>query len=200
MCMFRKSFLLCCSLCLPFFLCAQEIDLQAFNTERLSINKTGMGILGSWALTNMAVSALSLRGTTAEIKAFHQMNLGWNAVNLLIAGIGYYAAVNEPIGEMNMSESIQAHEKMKSILLFNAGLDLAYVTGGFYLLERAKNSTSRSDQLRGFGKAVIMNGSFLFVFDVVMVWLHAHHAQSKLYALASVLTLQPGGLTFNFRF
>ena len=66
---------------------------------------------------------------------------------------------------------------MEKILLFNAGLDVAYVMGGLYLNERGKNATDtqKRDQLRGFGKAVVLQGGFLLVFDTVMYLVHHQH-------------------------
>ena len=59
-----------------------------------------MMILGGWALGNMAVSGILLGNTEPASKSgwgvtkgYHQMNIGWNAVNLTIAGFGYLAAL-----------------------------------------------------------------------------------------------------------
>lgn len=183
----------------PLLLLSQNFESEHFNTERLRINKVGMTILGSWAVGNMAVSALSLNGANAEVKAFHQMNIGWNAVNLAIASFGYYGAITDAT-DLSLLQSVKEHESMKAILLFNAGLDLAYIAGGFYLLERAKNDVSRESQLRGFGKSVILNGAFLFTFDVIMTYLHAHHANSTVYNIASVVRPTAQGLALNISF
>jgi hypothetical protein len=52
-------------------------------------------------------------------------------------------------------------------------LDLAYIAGGFYLMERAKNTTNRPERLKGYGKSVILQGSFLFVFDIILHTVHS---------------------------
>jgi hypothetical protein len=196
----KKRLILLLSLyALPFLLCAQpdKLNLNDYNQERIRINKVGMSILGGWALSNMAISAASLRGASPEAKAFHQMNIGWNAVNGIIAGIGYYSATRAST-QLGLLESVQAGEQMKSILLLNAGLDIGYMLGGFYLKERANRPDANQAQLRGFGKAVVMNGAFLLLFDSIMAWLHHQHLQKQLYQLASHVSLTPGSVTLSF--
>ena len=56
---------------------------------------------------------------------------------------------------------------MKQVLLFNAGLDVAYFVGGAYLRERSTTRPDRADQLQGYGKSVMLQGGFLLAFDMV---------------------------------
>ena len=134
-------------------LLGQEISWDDFNQERLRINRVGMQVLGGWAMANIAVSGISVWQSTGETKAFHQMNLGWNAVNLTLAGFGYFNAINAEtsLGDI---ESIRAHESILRIFLFNAGLDVGYIMGGAFLLERSKNVSKNSEMLAGFGKSI----------------------------------------------
>lgn len=55
---------------------------------------------------------------------------------------------------------------MQKILLFNAGLDVGYMLGGVYLLERGKREVKNAERLRGFGRSILLQGAFLFVFDL----------------------------------
>jgi len=191
-----NSLLIVIFLFLAFQLSAQEFNSEAFNEKRLKINRVGMTILGSWAIGNIAVSGISTFQSNGETKAFHQMNVGWNAVNLLIAGWGYYQSLSAPV-DLSLIESVQEHESIKRILLFNAGLDLAYIAGGAYLLERSKNSTKNQDRFSGFGKSIILQGGFLFAFDVVMYLIHQNHGNSQLYDLVSDINLNisPAGFS-----
>ena len=185
-------------LLLPLSVWAQDsLDLEAFNSQRLAINRTGMTILGSWALGNMAVSGIALSGSQGVTKKFHQMNIGWNAVNAIIAGFGYYGAISGHT-DLTLAQSIQEHESIKRILLFNAGLDLGYMAGGAWMLEKAKTS-SKSAQWKGFGRAVIYNGAFLFAFDVVMYLIHQNH-EGSLYQNLPEITGGVNGIGLLWRF
>ena len=103
------------------------------------------------------------------------MNVFWNLVNLGIAGVGYYGAVTGAT-DLDMANTLVEQRKIEKILLFNAGLDVAYVTAGFLLRERAKVKTEKFDQFTGSGNSLILQGGFLFVFDLVMHQVHANHA------------------------
>ena len=136
---------------------------EAYNKD-VKIRKTGMAILGTWAVGNMIAGAIGRNQTSGQTAYFHEMNLIWNVVNLGIAGAGYYFTATGDIPE-SASELLNDQVSFQKTLLFNAGLDLAYIAGGFYLMERAKNTTNKPERLKGYGKSVILQGSFLFVFD-----------------------------------
>ena len=50
---------------------------------------------------------------------------------------------------------------LKTVLLINAGLDVAYMLGGIYLLTRPEATW------RGSGVAVLIQGGFLLAFDLI---------------------------------
>jgi hypothetical protein len=141
-------------------------DLASFNTWRLDRQQTGMLILGGWAVGNMALGAALTGKQTGSAKYFHQMNLAWNTVNLGIAALGYWGASKSDPAAMGLFESIQEHHKIQKILLFNAGLDVAYLMGGAYLIERSKNTVKLPERLKGFGQSILLQGGFLLIFDI----------------------------------
>ncbi len=147
-------------------------ELKPFNQTRIDYNKRGMLILGSWAIGNIALGGIMSGRTSGETKAFHQMNLYWNTVNLVIAGFGYYSAANEVSG-IEFWETIQAQHSIEKILLVNAALDVGYMVGGLYVLERGRRL--ERDQLRGFGKSIIIQGAFLMAFDAIKYGFHNSH-------------------------
>jgi hypothetical protein len=156
---------------------AQSPELTEFNQKRLQINKIGMLTLGGWALGNMGTATFAIGRASGSNKYFHQMNLYWNAVNLALAGFGYYGAVSANHGSYDLFHSIKQQYGIEKILLFNTGLDVGYILGGLYLTERAKNSLNRQDLFRGFGQSILMQGGFLFLFDLSMYFIH--HRQEK---------------------
>lgn len=153
---------------LPTWINAQtpSADLRSFSQQRYQHQKTLSLTLGSYALANMAVSGIAATQTAGETRYFHRMNTYWNAVNLGIAGVGLLGLRKRPENE-SLSQAVRQHENMKQILLLNAGLDVAYMVGGLWLMERGHNRPDQRDKLRGFGKAVLVNGGFLLAFDVV---------------------------------
>lgn len=141
------------------------------NRRRLDINRKGMGALLGWAAGNMAFGAYGWATAERErAKYFHQMNLMWNTVNAAIGGIGLAQAINEDPDGLTTVETIEKTRSMQQILLFNAGLDVAYVATGFWLRERGGNSNDV--QLSGYGDSLLIQGGFLFAFDLVLWGLH----------------------------
>jgi hypothetical protein len=171
---------------------AQNIpQLQDFNQTRIDYNQKGMVILGSWAVGNMVWGGIGASQTTGETKAFHQMNLYWNSVNLVIAGFGYWQATKETPGT-DFWVTMEAQHGIEKVLLFNGALDLAYLAGGLYMKERGfRNGNER---LIGFGKSVILQGAFLMAFDGVMYGFHQAHAK-ELPELVQHISLGPTGFS-----
>lgn len=176
---------------------AQEIDLSIAHEQELNIRKTGMIILGSWAVVNMAIGLYGRNSLDGTKKYFHEMNFFWNLVNAGIAGAGYYFSLKAEI-PTGYPELLQEQMKFQKILLFNAGLDLAYIMGGVYLMERSKNVQKNTLRFKGYGQSLVLQGAFLFVFDVV---LHTIHSQQNepLINLLTNLYLTPNQIGFAFR-
>ena len=148
---------------------AQEKNLLLdFNESRLQHQKGAMVVLGSWAVGNIAVGSIWQSNADGSQRYFHQMNAGWNIVNLGIAALGWWSVSRIDASSLTLSESLKDFSTFQKSLLFNAGLDLGYVAGGFYLIERSKRSgIDRPERLRGFGDSIILQGAFLFAFDIV---------------------------------
>lgn len=193
----RFTIVICIFLCgiqIPAFADSTDSLLKTFNMERISIQKTGMQTLGIWALTNIAVGTFASLSTKGESQAFWQMNAGWNIINAGIAGMGYFSQSipNTLLGTLQEQHSIE------TILAVNAGLDIAYIIGGFYLKEKAKTSDI-PERLQGFGNAIILQGAFLFVFDAILYAVNAHHGKS-LSPIIQSLSMSPQGIGFNVTF
>lgn len=164
----KKFFLLSSFLCLSFLAFAQWEQVSDFNEHRYKKQRQAMTILGTWAVANIGTGLVLQGRREGSDKYFHQMNAGWNAVNLVIAGFGYWSIVRSDPGAMGLYESVNEHYGFQKTLLFNAGLDLGYMAGGAYLIERSKNTPldKNPDRLKGFGQSLVLQGAFLFAFDL----------------------------------
>ena len=146
--------------------------LHDFSEQRIRHQKTLGLALGGYALANIAVGSIGAGRTSGEMMYFHRMNVYWNLFNLGIAGVGLLGSRKQNADGETLGEAIKQHQTMKQVLLFNAGLDVAYVVGGAYLRERGhpglgNTHPDKADQLRGYGKSVMLQGGFLFAFDLV---------------------------------
>lgn len=156
-------------------------SLSAINQARELLAERGMAVLGTWALLNLLVSGyhVNLSGARTETTYFHQMNLGWNFVNVLLAVWGMLRAQPNHVEGLMLPDSLAAQFTFEKILLFNAGLDVAYVCIGSWLRARAATVHKLPERLLGFGRSLWLQGGFLFVFDVGF-YLVYHQQASRL--------------------
>jgi hypothetical protein len=185
---------------LPEGVVGQEIPSWTdFEQHRQQINKTGMLVLGTWAVGNILTGAYGNFTTTGQARYFHQMNAMWNVVNLGIATFGYVNAVNADPFSMGLSQVVGEYTTLQNILLLNAGLDVAYMTAGFFLRERSKTA-SKAEMLKGYGNGLILQGAFLFAFDIALYFIHRNHATIKLYPIIDKLGEDFIGLGVGMQF
>ena len=150
------------------FITAQ--DLISINKERQKLQREGMYFLTSWAGLNIAGGTAAFYMTdNKEWKYFHEMNVYWNTVNLGL-GISGILLDKKVKTDLNFTESVKAQRKVERIFLINSGLDLLYIGGGF-AMKNFHNSNNR-DRMLGYGNSLILQGSFLLVFDAVEYFLH----------------------------
>ena len=116
-----------------------------------------MWVLNSWAISNMALGTpLSLYTDHPQQAAFHQMNAGWNTVN---AGLASTALLRQkPVDPKRTAQ----------IFWVNAGLDIGYSVAGLWMIQHGKKNDD--PQLVGWGNSILLQGGFLFCFDVAMGW------------------------------
>ena len=200
----KRSFFITCCLCLVVFTLNGQTDaLAQFNTERLQVNKVGMMVLTGWAVSNIGVNAFLTRNASGSNGHFYRMNIYWNIVNLALAVPGLrHSLITDPTA-ISMAETVAEYHQMGKILIFNAALDVAYITGGFLMKEMAKSREKKRNILDGYGRSLILQGGFLLVFDAVLFTV----LQLKNKDLTRILeTIQPAttggsvglGLTLTF--
>jgi hypothetical protein len=172
-------------------------DLTFINKDRQKLSRQGMTFLTSWAATNIA------GGTTAyflakdpEWKYFHEMNVYWNTVNLGL-GISGLLMERKSKADLNMDQSLKAQKRVERIFLVNSGLDLIYIGSGLAMrqLQNAKNP----ERMKGYGNALILQGSFLLLFDGVEYFLHRSNGyRYKTSKLSFNFDGNSVGLSYNF--
>lgn len=160
----------------PFLASGQQTAFTDYSQKSNKITQNGMYVLGGWAVGNLIYSGLSVGNSTGETKAFHQMNLGWGAINATLAGLGVLNArkKNYPTSQL---ETLEMQHSVEKTFLVNTALDVAYVAGGYAMTQYGENlnDLEKRDRNVGFGKSVMLQGGFLFLFDAVMYGVHRKH-------------------------
>ena len=174
---------------------ALQMDFMRNKTE-----KKAMTILGSWSVLNITTSLLFREKTTGIDKQFHTMNGLWNLVNGGLALSGYLNSKKARLSS-DAIESMDRYQKLERTLIFNSGLDIAYIATGLYLRERGKNelNLTRSEQFQGFGKSLMLQGGFLLVFDALF-YSSLRYQSSYFKNLIQVIWLRNGSFGMNIQF
>lgn len=183
---------------LPFFSSAQ--DLSNYNQDRLKLDQNLMLGLGSWSVANIGVSSVGWATTENEAKYFHQMNVMWSGVNLALALPGYFKARKTDPNSFSFADTWKEQNRTEKVFLFNTALDVFYMTGGFYLKQRALLDVENYQRYRGWGNSLIMQGGFLLVFDLAAVLLHSKHRKQKLDGFWDKVTLSDNGVGLKYTF
>jgi len=171
--------------------------------SRNRITQKAMLVLGAWATANIASGFIIASQTQGEAKYAWQMNAYWNFINLGLAGMGYLNARKALLKKYSLSDNLGAQEAIEKLYIFNLGLDLVYITGGFYLRERGNSQTKQDsrDQFKGYGTSIAAQGGFLLLMDAAMIMLHHKNTlllNNKIHHLE--LNAGPGGLGMTYHF
>lgn len=173
---------------------------EQFYSQSLENNKTGMYVLGTWALGNIITGGIGWGQATGKNKYFHQMNLFWNTVNLGIASFGYINTINTDMASLTGEGMLAKHQMFENILLINAGLDIGYMGLGYYMTHAAKTKEKHKNMYKGYGQSIMLQGAFLFVLDLAMYVVQRDLRNDFLGGEMLELSFSPQHLSFIYYF
>lgn len=189
------------------FLSGEVLAQREFNdsiaNSRNHITEKAMITLGSWAALNIGTGFILAGQTQGETRYFWQMNAYWNFVNGGLAVMGYLRARKARTRNYGFSDNESEQQSIEKLYAFNVGLDLAYISTGFFLREKGMNNSNMKsrDQLTGYGTSIIVQGGFLLLMDGIVLSLHHRNSillNKKLKALE--LNAGPNGLGLHYSF
>lgn len=170
-----------------FFICISlsaqgqlQDDLEHFNSIRLKTNKTLMLTLGGWSAMNLTSGTIASFTTEGSATHFHQMNALWNTVNFSLAAGGLLRYRKEKNKQFSLSETIREQHKTEKIFLVNSALDISYIGAGAFLNYRSTLGGENILMQRGFGNSLIVQGTFLLIFDVAAFYIHKRNRLKNL--------------------
>lgn len=103
-------------------------------------------VLGGWAAGSVLVGAVL--SASPRTRGFGRQTAVWGAVDGLIAFVG---------SRRRARSGPTDPERLRRVLLLNAGLDVGYLAAGAWLVQRTRWG--------GDGAAVLVQGAFLLVLD-----------------------------------
>ncbi len=156
-------------------------DEPTWTHQHFTRKTQAMTVLTGWGTTNVLIDGIgALTSDDQQLRQFHLMNAGWGAVNATLGILGRRSARKDRNAKLPINEAYADLRRTEKILLFNAGLDLAYIIGGAYVLQRAElQDTRQPERLRGFGKSIMLQGAALLAFDL-LAYRHIHPSEVEL--------------------
>lgn len=124
-----------------------------------------MSLLLGWGLFSIVAGLLAQRNPRAFWKQFGLQALTWGAIDAALALFGLNGANKKEerfaLGELGARDEAKEARGFYRILLINTGLDVLYIAGGAWLLQRFKGRDDR----QGMGVGVMVQGVWLLLFD-----------------------------------
>ncbi len=159
----RKLIVLCTAL-VALQPCFAQVNVAKYHHEQVQFTKAAMYTLGGWAAVNIVTGTLLQHKAEGTKRHFYRGNAYWNIVNLGLAS-GSLIASNYAKTPSTFTNFLENERTLQQTFLFNTGLDLGYIAAGWALTERGKRK--KNEKYEGYGKALLVQGGFLLVFDAV---------------------------------
>ncbi len=114
-----------------------------------------------WSVLSIAVGFV-LTPLNSFWRGFGWQAVGWGVIDAAIALFGRESARKRQALPDAATRLERERHNLSLLLWINAGLDVLYLLGGRALAERRQSSR----MLRGTGWGIVLQGAFLFLFDV----------------------------------
>ncbi len=115
----------------------------------------------AWAAGSVAVGAAMLVSGRPFWRAFGTQNVTWGVIDGGIAQLGQISADRKQ-GSATADVEVAHARQLRRLLWINTALDVLYVAGGVFIYRSRPHAEAR----RGHGVGVIVQGGFLFFFDL----------------------------------
>lgn len=181
---------------------SQRSLYDSVNVRHNKISTTALTVLGGWSVGSIVSGVIGQNNNTGETRQFYKRNVLFGGINLGLSALSLWRLQYEASRSYTPAETFKRTSSTQKILLFNAGLDLAYIAYGLYTRERAFRYTGdKADRLRGTGNSLLLQSGFLTALDFVQYFLqngNAKRLDKKLTMLSFSTTENGAGLVYRF--
>ncbi|MCC5922722.1 MAG: hypothetical protein JJT77_02955 [Crocinitomicaceae bacterium] len=179
---------------------SQDLYNLEFHISSQKQQKHAMLTLGGWAGTNIVTGTFGFYTQKDESRYFHQMNVGWNIVNLGLAATGLLQLQKTDDLPKNAYELIQNQNKLERIFLLNGALNFTYISAGVALRNYSYRDLDNYHRWKGYGNALILQGGFLAIFDFTNYFMHKNRSNKFLSPLLRNIEIQSNGIELGLTY
>lgn len=150
--------------------------LGRFREQHRRAQLVGNGVLTGWAVANIAGGITGALVDPSDGRYIHEMNAMWNSVNLTLGILGLVNNRRLP-KVRTMDEARRVNRRARRVYVINGAIDVVYVSAG--MLVAGLGRKYDKPRVQGWGTAVVIQGAWLFVFDIAMAIAHSRvHANT----------------------
>ena len=119
-----------------------------------------------WSVVSIVLGGWLMRKDNANQRGFGQQAATWGVIDAAIALGGWFGSQQRSRAADGQHPEVQAKEtrNLRRLLWINAGLDVLYMLGGLWW---SRKDDPQGRGWAGHGWGVVVQGAFLFVFDLI---------------------------------
>jgi hypothetical protein len=183
------------TMCYSVSVVAQKDTFNDYLVGKHKIEKRSMLTLTSWGGLNLTSGIIGMYSSNGESSYFHQMNAAWGAINMSIGISALLIKAQEP---RDLKGIVEQDHRLEKILYINTGLDVAYVTAGLLFRAQAQNDNGNYQRFMGFGNSLLIQGGFLFAFDLAQIIINSRYRKANASSLWKNLSLSNQGIGLKY--
>ncbi len=148
-------------------------ELSDFDNHFRLILHKHLTILTLWSILNCLGGFIGLFILRGYAYYFWMMNGVWGVINLAVVIVFFYHTLYRKLRKKSACERLLVQSHVEQMMFLNIGLNTVYIFIGFWLREHSFiYDVSYPNLWLGFGCAIIMQGLFLLVQDMMILRLH----------------------------
>ena len=192
-------------------------SIKLYNMQRILLDQKGFLVLEGWGVTNILWGWYGYNRPQLDesFQYFHEGNVIWGVANVGMAVGEMFRLRKQAYAKPSIKQSYKHYLEDKGFYLISAGVDIAAVGTGLYLLSQSNNKPKNNsspglynlnlniDQKtainRGFGESLCFQGLMRLLLDNFMYRAHIHN-NYKWYDIIYDIQFMGNGIGFNYHF
>lgn len=163
-------------------------ELSDFDNCFQFILRKHLTVFVCWSILNCVGGVIALCILKGSAYYFWIMSGIWGVINFAIAIAFFYHTLYRKHPKSSAYKRLMVQSHVEQMMFLNNGIDVAYVFVGFCLREHSFIcDISYPDLWLGFGWAIVMQGLFLLVQDIMFLYLHRRNFRKAQPSLEKLL-------------
>jgi hypothetical protein len=165
-------------------------ELLNFENRFRIILRKHLTVLAFWSILNSVGGLIALFIIKGSTHYFWMMSGIWGVINFTFAIGFFYHTLYRKLPKGSSYEHLKVQYHVERMMFLNSGIDVASIFVGFGLREHSfVCDVSYPDLWLGFGWAIVIQGLFLLVQDLIFLCLYRRNFRKAQPFLETLLTI-----------